>query len=245
MTTRAKPALEQLPYSTSQTGLVYDVRIRFNVEVRPEVNQGVHPEDPRRIYAIYKELVDAGLVDDPSTGVHPEDPRRIYAIYKELVDAGLVDDPSTEVCAVHSERHWEFVISLELWENEDFHDGGSQMDSIYLSKNSPMCARLSAGGAIEACRGILNGHVKNAIAVIRPPGHHAEHDEPMGFCLFNNVPIAVKACQNDFRDTCRKVLGLDWDVDYGNGVQQAFYNDPNVLCISFMSTKGANSTLLD
>ncbi|CAD0037218.1 unnamed protein product [Aureobasidium pullulans] len=101
-----------------------------------------------------------------------------------------------------------------------------------------MCARLSAGGAIEACRGILNGHVKNAIAVIRPPGHHAEHDEPMGFCLFNNVPIAVKACQNDFRDTCRKVLGLDWDVDYGNGVQQAFYNDPNVLCISFMSTKG-------
>jgi len=67
MTTRAKPALEQLPYSTSQTGLVYDVRIRFNVEVRPEVNQGVHPEDPRRIYAIYKELVDAGLVDDPST----------------------------------------------------------------------------------------------------------------------------------------------------------------------------------
>lgn len=139
---------------------------------------------------------------------------------------------------MHSERHWEFVISLELWENEDFHDGGSQMDSIYLSKNSPMCARLSAGGAIEACRGILNGHVKNAIAVIRPPGHHAEHDEPMGFCLFNNVPIAVKACQNDFRDTCRKVLGLDWDVDYGNGVQQAFYNDPNVLYISLHVHQG-------
>ncbi|THV64142.1 histone deacetylase HdaA, partial [Aureobasidium pullulans] len=177
MTTTAKPALEQLPYSTSQTGLVYDVRMRFHVEVRPEVNQGVHPEDPRRIYAIYKELVDAGLVDDPSTvSLAPSVLARIPTRFVT----------KQEVCAVHSERHWEFVISLELWDNEDLHNGGSQMDSIYLSKNSPMCARLSAGGAIEACRGILNGHVKNAIAVIRPPGHHAEHDEPMGFCLFNN-----------------------------------------------------------
>ncbi|THW43041.1 histone deacetylase HdaA [Aureobasidium pullulans] len=229
MTTTAKPALEQLPYSTSQTGLVYDVRMRFHVEVRPEVNQGVHPEDPRRIYAIYKELVDAGLVDDPSTvSLAPSVLARIPTRFVT----------KQEVCAVHSERHWEFVISLELWDNEDLHNGGSQMDSIYLSKNSPMCARLSAGGAIEACRGILNGHVKNAIAVIRPPGHHAEHDEPMGFCLFNNVPIAVKACQNEFKDTCRKVLILDWDVHHGNGVQQAFYNDPNVLYISLHVHQG-------
>ncbi|CAD0112743.1 unnamed protein product [Aureobasidium uvarum] len=201
---------DHLPYSTSQTGLVYDVRMRFHVEVRPEVNQGVHPEDPRRI----------------------------YAIYKELVDAGLVDDPNTEVCAVHTERHYDWVISLEEWDNDLLHDAGQQMDSIYLSKNSPMCARLSAGGAIEACRGILNGHVKNAVAVIRPPGHHAEHDEPMGFCLFNNVPIAVKACQSEFGDKCRKVLILDWDVHHGNGVQQAFYNDPNVLYISLHVHQG-------
>lgn len=95
-----------------------------------------------------------------------------------------------------------------------------------------MCARLSAGGAIEACRAILNRQVKNAIAVIRPPGHHAEHQEPMGFCIFNNVPIAVKACQREFGEGCRKVLILDWDVHHGNGVQQAFYDDPNVLYIS-------------
>ncbi|KEQ87917.1 hypothetical protein M438DRAFT_134964 [Aureobasidium pullulans EXF-150] len=67
------------------------------------------------------------------------------------------------------------------------------MDSIYLSKNSLMCVRLLARGAIEACRGILNSYVKNAIIVIRPPGHYAKHNEPIGFYLFNNVPIAVKA----------------------------------------------------
>ncbi|KEQ80932.1 hypothetical protein M438DRAFT_280546 [Aureobasidium pullulans EXF-150] len=56
-----------------------------------------------------------------------------------------------------------------------------------------MYVRLSARGAIEACRGILNSYVKNAIIVIRPPGYYAEHDELIGFYLFNNVPIAVKA----------------------------------------------------
>jgi len=113
-------------------------------------------------------------------------------------------------------------------------------DSVYLSKNSPSCALLSAGGAIEACRAILNGQIKNAIAVIRPPGHHAEHDKAMGFCFFNNVPIAAKACQRDFPDKCRKVLILDWDVHHGNGVQQAFYNDPNVLYISLHVHQGGH-----
>jgi len=221
--------MAHLPYSTSQTGLVYDVRMRFHVEVRPEVNQGVHPEDPRRIYAIYKELVDAGLVDDPNTvSLAPSVLARIPARFVT----------KKEVCAVHSERVWDLVISLEHWDNDLLHEAGSSMDSIYLSKNTPMCARLSAGGAIEACRGILNGHVKNAIAVIRPPGHHAEHDEPMGFCLFNNVPIAVKACQKEFGDACRKVLILDWDVHHGNGVQKAFYKDPNVLYISLHVHQG-------
>ncbi|KAI5203819.1 histone deacetylase HdaA [Aureobasidium subglaciale] len=224
-----KEGMKHLPYSTSQTGLVYDVRMRFHVEVRPEVNQGVHPEDPRRIYAIYKELVDAGLVDDPKT-ISPA-PYVLARIPTRYVT-------KREVCAVHTEDHYNWVISLETWDNDLLHDAGQQMDSIYLSRNTPVCARLSAGGAIEACRAILNGHVKNAIAVIRPPGHHAEHKEPMGFCIFNNVPIAVKACQEEFGDKCRRVLILDWDVHHGNGVQQAFYDDPNVLYISLHVHQG-------
>lgn len=106
------------------------------------------------------------------------------------------------------------------------------MDSVYLSVNTPRCALLAAGGAIEAGRAVMNKQVKNAIAVIRPPGHHAEHDYPMGFCFFNNVPVAIKACQKEFGDAARKILIVDWDVHHGNGVQNIFYEDPNVLYIS-------------
>lgn len=112
------------------------------------------------------------------------------------------------------------------------------MDSVYLSVNTPKCALLAAGGAIEAARAVMNRQVKNAIAVIRPPGHHAEHDTPMGFCFFNNVPVAVRACQKEFGDRARKVLILDWDVHHGNGVQHMFYNDPNVLYISLHVSLG-------
>ncbi|TQS33216.1 hypothetical protein Golomagni_06445, partial [Golovinomyces magnicellulatus] len=93
-------------------------------------------------------------------------------------------------------------------------------------------ARLSCGGAIDTCKAVVTEQVKNAFAVIRPPGHHAEHDYPMGFCFFNNVPVAVKVCQKDYPERCRKVLILDWDVHHGNGIQNIFYDDPNVLYIS-------------
>jgi histone deacetylase 6 len=78
----------------------------------------------------------------------------------------------------------------------------------------------------------VRGDVRNAIAVIRPPGHHAECDAASGFCIFNNVPIAARVCQKDFPEKCRKVLILDWDVHHGNGIQHVFEEDPNVLYMS-------------
>ena len=83
-------------------------------------------------------------------------------------------------------------------------------DSIYFNTETFFCALLSAGGAIETCRAVAGGRARNAIAVIRPPGHHAECNRPMGFCIFDNVSIAAKVCQQDFPETCKKVLILDW-----------------------------------
>lgn len=105
-------------------------------------------------------------------------------------------------------------------------------DSVYFNQLTWQSAMLSAGGAIETCRAVASRQLKNAIAVIRPPGHHAEENRPMGFCMFDNVAIAAKVCQIDYKETCRKILIVDWDVHHGNGIQQAFYSDPNVLYVS-------------
>lgn len=83
-------------------------------------------------------------------------------------------------------------------------------DSIYFNQLTFYSSLLSAGGAIETCLAVAERRVKNAIAVIRPPGHHAEYDRTMGFCLFNNVSVAARACQKKLGDSCRKILILDW-----------------------------------
>lgn len=89
-----------------------------------------------------------------------------------------------------------------------------ERDSIYFNKLTFACSLLSAGGAIETCMAVAQRRVKNAIAVIRPPGHHAEDDAAMGFCLFNNVSVAARVCQNKLGEACRKIMILDWSVPY-------------------------------
>jgi len=84
-----------------------------------------------------------------------------------------------------------------------------EADSVYFNRHTFMCSKLSCGGAIETCLRVAQGHVKNAIAVVRPPGHHATPDRPMGFCIFNNVCVSAKALQERVPDI-KKILILDW-----------------------------------
>ena len=87
---------------------------------------------------------------------------------------------------------------------------GYIQDSVYVNGITFECAKLSAGGTVEVARAVACGLVKNAIAIVRPPGHHAECNRPMGFCIFDNVSIATKVCQIDYPEQVRKVLILDW-----------------------------------
>ncbi|KAF2084740.1 hypothetical protein K490DRAFT_48424 [Saccharata proteae CBS 121410] len=222
------PKTQRLPHSSKRTGLVYDARMRFHAEPRDqeEAQSEVHPEDPRRILEIYKWLWDAGLVPDDE---HPK-ADDVYLLWRLDIEHAT----AAQICLVHTFAHYKQIEGYQLLNNEQLLAvvEESQHDSIYLHQETFVSATLSAGGAIAACRAVVAGHVKNVIAVIRPPGHHAEHDRPMGFCFFNNVSIAARVCQNDFPDKCRKILIVDWDVHHGNGVQKAFYDDPNVLYIS-------------
>uniref|UniRef100_A0A8C9EVN3 Histone deacetylase n=1 Tax=Pavo cristatus TaxID=9049 RepID=A0A8C9EVN3_PAVCR len=103
-------------------------------------------------------------------------------------------------------------------------------DTIWNEVHSSGAARLAVGCVIELVFKVATGELKNGFAVVRPPGHHAEESTPMGFCYFNSVAIAAKLLQQ--RLNVSKILIVDWDVHHGNGTQQAFYNDPNVLYIS-------------
>ncbi|KAL9080214.1 MAG: hypothetical protein Q9157_000997 [Trypethelium eluteriae] len=220
-----------LPYASSRSGLVYDVRMRFHAEpMTSRQPDDIHPEDPRRIHEIYLELFNANLVHDVMTNDSPTDYQMLRINAREAT--------KQEILLVHEKKHYEWVKRLVEMTNEEREIIAANSDSIYAHQFTYRCAKLSAGGAIEACRAVVAGQVKNSIAVIRPPGHHAEPYQAGGFCFFNNVCIAARVCQKDFPTKCRKVLILDWDVHHGNGVQRAFYEDPNVLYISIHVHRG-------
>jgi acetoin utilization deacetylase AcuC-like enzyme len=106
-------------------------------------------------------------------------------------------------------------------------------DSSYLTPfghGSYEIARLAAGGTFAVMDAMLGGRIDNGYALVRPPGHHAEADKGLGFCLFGNIPVAIMKARTVHRFD--RVATVDWDVHHGNGTQAAFYADPGVLTIS-------------
>lgn len=167
--------------------------------------------------------------------VHVENADTKRRMHELIVVSGLADSlvriaprPATEeeILRVHGREHLERVqAESRLPKGGDAGDGLSP-----FGQGGYEIAALAAGGAIEAVDAVLAGRVDNAYALVRPPGHHAEPDHGMGFCVFGNVAIAVHhalAVRG-----LERVAVLDWDVHHGNGTQKAFYADPRVLTIS-------------
>ncbi|TVY27665.1 Histone deacetylase [Lachnellula hyalina] len=215
------------------TGCCYDIRMKYHANADFSENPH-HPEDPRRIESIMKEFSNAGLLFEGKENELAEILKDSPTKYMWRIPARVARED--EVCTVHTASHFNWVKDLsnkspkELREMTEWFDAGRK--SLYVGSLTYYAALISAGGAIETCKNVVEGRVKNAIAVIRPPGHHAEPSESMGFCIFNNVPIAASVCMQDYPDVCRKILILDWDVHHGNGIQNMFYENPNVLYIS-------------
>ncbi|KAG0324223.1 Histone deacetylase 4 [Dissophora globulifera] len=109
---------------------------------------------------------------------------------------------------------------------------GIAVDTTWSPYHSSTAAKVAAGSLINLVDQVVTGRCKNGFAIIRPPGHHAEEDEAMGFCFFNNVGVAVNLTLSRYPLTVQKILIIDWDVHHGNGTQQIFYENPNVLYIS-------------
>ena len=163
---------------------------------------------------------------------HPEHPRRLKAIHDRLIDEGLFqrcrrvearEATAGELEAVHTRG---LIEAVRATSGRDF----TQLDpDTYACRDSAEAAWLAAGGLAELTTRVVRGELDNGFALPRPPGHHAEADLAMGFCLFNNVAIAARAAR---AAGASRVLIVDWDVHHGNGTQHSFWNDPSVLYFS-------------
>ncbi len=164
---------------------------------------------------------------------HPERPDRMRAIDRALsleAFAGLDrrEAPSGTDAAIllcHPERHLAHIVSSAPASGLTHIDADTVMTPGTLE-----AARRGVGGAVAAVDAVMAGEAANAFVATRPPGHHAEKAEAMGFCFFNNAAIAARHAQK--AHGAARVAILDWDVHHGNGTQDIFWDDPSVLYIS-------------
>ncbi|CCK71615.1 histone deacetylase HDA1 KNAG_0H02010 [Huiozyma naganishii CBS 8797] len=221
------PCAPKLRYTPLKTGLCYDVRMRYHAKIFTSYFEYIdpHPEDPRRIYRIYKILAENGLITDPMLS-------GIDDIGDLMLKIPVREATSQEVLEVHSKEHLEFIESVTKMSHDELLKSTETGDSVYFNNDSSSSAKLSCGGAIEACKAVVEGRVKNAFAVVRPPGHHSEPESAGGFCLFSNVAVASKNILRNYPESVRRIMILDWDIHHGNGTQKAFYDDDRVLYIS-------------
>uniref|UniRef100_A0A674N548 Histone deacetylase n=1 Tax=Takifugu rubripes TaxID=31033 RepID=A0A674N548_TAKRU len=189
--------------------------------------------------------------------IHPEHAGRVQSIWSRLQETGLLGRCERirgrkasldEIQSVHSEFHTLLYGTSPLNRHKLDHKkllgpisqkmyavlpcGGIGVDSdtVWNEMHSSSAVRMAVGSVIELAFRVAAGELKNGFAVVRPPGHHAEESTAMGFCFFNSVAITAKLLQQKMG--VGKILIVDWDIHHGNGTQQAFYSDPNVLYIS-------------
>jgi acetoin utilization deacetylase AcuC-like enzyme len=166
------------------------------------------------------------------TGNHPENKERLDAIINSLKKENILDKidcfspqyaTKDDLLRVHSKEHVEYIKSF-------CEGGGGYIDyDTFASPETYEIAKLAAGGTIKAADLVLNGY-KSAYALVRPPGHHATGSRSMGFCIFNNLAISLEYLRHQHK--VKKFLIFDFDVHFGNGTSEIFYNDPDVLYIS-------------
>ncbi|TRY81901.1 hypothetical protein DNTS_034455, partial [Danionella cerebrum] len=188
---------------------------------------------------------------------HPEHAGRIQSIWSRLQERGLRGQCESirgrkatleELQSVHTEHHVLLygtnplnrlkldnrklagILSQRMFVMLPCGGVGVDNDTIWNEMHTSTASRLAAGSVTELAFRVAKGELKNGFAVVRPPGHHADPANPMGFCFFNSVAIAAKQLQQKL--SVSKILIVDWDVHHGNGTQEIFYRDPNVLYIS-------------
>lgn len=178
------------------------------------------------------------LYTDPAflaheTGDHPERPERLRRIAAELAARGLANRCVRPACVpATAERVGRVHQPGYLAEVARFVErgGGLIEQDTMTSAGSHRAALLAAGAACDAVERVVRGEARQALCLVRPPGHHALPSAAMGFCLFNSVAIAARVALDELG--LDRVLIVDWDVHHGNGTQDMFYRDPQAAFLS-------------
>jgi acetoin utilization deacetylase AcuC-like enzyme len=178
-------------------------------------------------------FTDERMLDHSPPSGHPERPERLQAVLRHLARTGISKSSPTgrvreatrgELARVHTPHYLDEVARFE-------ENGGGLIEAdTWVFPGSNHAALVGAGASIEAVTAVLEGDARRAMALVRPPGHHARPGEPMGFCLYGNVAVAAA----DARDRLGldRILIVDFDVHHGNGTQEIFYDDPRVAFLS-------------
>ena len=166
---------------------------------------------------------------------HPESPARLGAIDDRMIASGLFDvvrhedvplADDADLLRAHTQAHLDRL-----------RDSAPTAGYAALDADTMMCpgtigaARRAAGAAIAATDAVIAGRARNAFCCVRPPGHHATHDQPMGFCFVNNIAVAVRRALDVHG--LERVAVVDFDVHHGNGTEDILSGDPRVLMVSF------------
>ncbi len=175
----------------------------------------------------------ACLEHDTGPG-HPERVERLQAVLAAIETAdipGLIREEAPrasadQLSAVHTREHIDRLLALEISEGDHT---ALDADTV-LSSGSVEAALRAAGAAIRGVDLVLEGSAKAAFAAVRPPGHHAEPDLAMGFCLFNSIAVAAQHARH--HHGLGRIAVADFDVHHGNGTQAAFWDDPALFFAS-------------
>ena len=176
---------------------------------------------------------DKRYMDHVASTSHPESHQRLEVLYEMLEEPGMKGTLKEIKPRMATQEELELIhVPRYIQQVAVTADHACVMldPDTYACAKSYETAKLAAGGTLAAVDEVVGGKLKNAFALIRPPGHHAESNRAMGFCLFNNVAIAAGYALRKFK--LKKALIIDWDLHHGNGTQHSFYDRADVLYFS-------------